>query len=193
MPPVNKNHKKISFPCFTPTVSQKRDMYPQLKMLLHLNGAIPSDPALKSFWDKNAQEKLQILSLELLNTKYDSKSIFSQLSDFNKNLIQLTIHKCPTAFKKGELLHSWYSKQGNTFLQFREHEYNRWSAYVKHMDQYEKDFIVNKKSFDEKKVKNSLDLKDLCYSYYSKYSQFQVTNFNKLIQSVMVNQHPLVG
>ena len=49
------------------------------------------------------------------------------------------------------------------------------------MDYYEKDFIVNKKSFDEKKVKNSLDLKDLCYSYYSKYSQFQVTNFDKLI------------
>ena len=104
MPPVNKNQKKISFPCFAPTVSQKRDMYPQLKMLLHLNGAIPSDPALKSFWDKNAQEKLRILSLEYLNTKYDSKSIFSQLSDFNKNLIQLTLHKCPTAFKKGGLL-----------------------------------------------------------------------------------------
>jgi hypothetical protein len=56
-------------------------------MLLHLNGAIPSDPALKSFWDKNAQEKLRILSLEYLNTKYDSKSIFSQLGEFNKNLI----------------------------------------------------------------------------------------------------------
>jgi hypothetical protein len=62
-------------------------MYPQLKMLLHLNGAIHSDPALKSFWDKNAQEKLRILSLEYLNTKYDSKSIFSQLGEFNKNLI----------------------------------------------------------------------------------------------------------
>ena len=61
------------------------------------------------------------------------------------------------------------------------------------MDQYEKNFIVNKKSFDEKQVKNSLDLKDLCYSYYSKYSEFQVMNFDQLIQSVKVNQHPLVG
>ena len=181
MPPVKKNQKKISFPCFAPTVTQKRYMYPHLKMLLHLNGAMPTIPALKSFWDMKAKDKLEILSKEMQITGYDPKSIFAQLNTFYQRLIQLTLLKCPTAFKKDELLHSWYSKKGNTCLQFREHEFERWKAYVKHMDQYEKDVIMCWKSFDEKKVKSSLDLEDLCYSYYSKYSQFSVMNYDQLI------------
>ena len=51
-------------------------------------------------------------------------------------------------------------------------------------------------------MKNCLDLKDLCYDYYAKYSAFSehgtcgnkvAMNFDQLIQSVMVSQHPLVG
>jgi hypothetical protein len=52
---------------------------------------------------------------------------------------------------------------------------------------------MNQKTFDEKKVKNRTDLRDLCYEYNAKYSLFSVNNFDQLIQSVMVNQHPLVG
>jgi hypothetical protein len=61
------------------------------------------------------------------------------------------------------------------------------------MDRYERDIIMNQKTFDEKKVKNRTDLRDLCYEYNAKYSLFSVNNFDQLIQSVMVNQHPLVG
>ena len=77
MPPVNKNQKKISFPCFAPTVTLKRYMYPHLKMLLHLNGAIPTVTASKSFWYMNAKDKLEILSKEMQITGYDTKSIFA--------------------------------------------------------------------------------------------------------------------
>ena len=42
-------------------------------------------------------------------------------------------------------------------------------------------------------MKNCLDLKDLCYDYYAKYSTFSVMNYDQLIQSIMVSQHPLVG
>ena len=52
-------------------------MYPQLKMLLHLNGAMPTIPALKSFWDMKAKDKLEILSKEMQITGYDPKSIFA--------------------------------------------------------------------------------------------------------------------
>jgi len=33
------------------------------------------------------------------------------------------------------------------------------------MDRYERDIIMNQKTFDEKKVKNRADLRDLCYEY----------------------------
>jgi hypothetical protein len=47
--------------------------------------------------------------------------------------------KCPTAFKKDELLHSWYTKLSKTCKEFRDNEFDRWRVYVKHMDQYERD------------------------------------------------------
>ena len=62
-------------------------MYPHLKMLLHLNGEIPTVPALKSFWEKNTRQKLELLSKEMEDTRYDPKSIFSELSMFNHKLI----------------------------------------------------------------------------------------------------------
>jgi hypothetical protein len=62
-------------------------MYPHLKMLLHLNGEIPLVPALKSFWEKKTSQKLEILSKEMEDTRYDPKSIFSELSMFNHKLI----------------------------------------------------------------------------------------------------------
>jgi hypothetical protein len=36
-------------------------MYPHLKMLLNINGAIPTVEALQGFWKKNAGEKLEHL------------------------------------------------------------------------------------------------------------------------------------
>ena len=73
------------------------------------------------------------------DTKYDPKSIFSELNMFYHKLIQMTLLKCPTAFKKDELLHSWYNKLGKTCKEFRDNEFDRWRAYVNHMDQYERD------------------------------------------------------
>ena len=95
--------------------------------------------------------------------------------------------KCPTAFKKDELLHSWYTKLGKTCKEFRENELHRWKAYIKHMEQYERDIHLNRITFDEKKVKNCNDLKDLCYDYNAKYSAFSVMNYDQLIQSVAVS------
>ena len=49
------------------------------------------------------------------------------------------------------------------------------------MDRYERDILMNQKTFDEKKVESCLDLKDLCYEYNAKYSLFLVNNFDQLI------------
>jgi hypothetical protein len=35
------------------------------KMLLHLNGSFPNVPALKSFWEMSAKQKLEILTEEI--------------------------------------------------------------------------------------------------------------------------------
>jgi len=40
-------------------------MYFSLKMLLHLNGSFPTVPALKSFWEISAKQKLEILTEEI--------------------------------------------------------------------------------------------------------------------------------
>jgi hypothetical protein len=168
-------------------------MYPYLKMLLHLNGAIPTISALQSFWERSARQKLEILQNEMQDTKYDPKSIFSELNNFYQKLIQLTLSKCPNAFKKNELLHSWHNKLGKTCQEFRENELSRWKVYVEFMDKYDTNVLMNLRTFDEKKVRNCFDLKGLCYEYYAKYALFSVTGYEQLIKSVLVNQDPLVG
>ena len=89
---------------------------------------------------------------------------------FNDKLIKLTFSKCPTVFKKDELLYSWYNKQGKTCQEFKEYEFERWKVYINYVEKYDRDILMNQKTFDEKKVKNRIDLRDLCYEYYSKYS-----------------------
>ena len=145
-------------------------MYLHLKMLLHLNGAISSGPALKSFWEKSAEEKLAILQKEMQDTKYNPRSIFSELNMFYHRLVKLTLQKCPTAFKKGELLHTWHAKLGKTCQEFMGNEFDRWRVHVTQQDKYEGDAFLNLRTFDEAKVRNCLSLKDLCSEYYAKYS-----------------------
>jgi hypothetical protein len=40
-------------------------MYFALKMLLNLNGSFPTVPALKSFWEMSAKQKLVVLTEEM--------------------------------------------------------------------------------------------------------------------------------
>jgi hypothetical protein len=145
-------------------------MHIHLKMLLHMNGALPSFPALKSFWEKSAKEKLAILRKEMQDTNYNPRSIFSELNNFYRRLVTLTLQKCPTAFKKEELLHSWYAKLGKTCQEFMENEFDRWRIFVIQQDKYEGDVLLNLRTFDEEKVRNCMSLKDLCSEYYAKYS-----------------------
>ena len=51
---------------------------------------------------------------------------------------------------------------------------------------------MSRVTFDDKRVKGCADLKELCYEYYREYAAFSVTDFEKLIQSVLVSQNPLV-
>jgi hypothetical protein len=46
-------------------------MYTHLKMLLNINGAIPTVEALQSFWKKTARQKLEHLQKEKLEGKPD--------------------------------------------------------------------------------------------------------------------------
>jgi hypothetical protein len=62
-------------------------MYFSLKMLLHLNGSFPTVPALKSFWEISAKQKLEVLTEEIKDTKYNPKSVFSELNMFYQKLI----------------------------------------------------------------------------------------------------------
>ena len=60
------------------------------------------------------------------------------------------------------------------------------------MNKYENDIVMNRVTFDDKRVKDCADLKELCYDYYKEYAAFSVTDYEKLIQSVLVSQNPLV-
>jgi hypothetical protein len=52
-------------------------MYYHLKMLLHVNGSIPTVPDLKSFWNKSAKSKYELLQKEMLENNFDPLSTFS--------------------------------------------------------------------------------------------------------------------
>ena len=77
------------------------------------------------------------------DTRYNPKSIFSELSRFNDKLIKLTFGKCPTVFKKEELLYSWYNKQGKTCQEFKEYEFERWKVYINYVEKYDLDILMN--------------------------------------------------
>jgi len=73
-----------------------------------------------------------------------------------------------------------------------EKELERWRNYVDQMNKYNNDVVMNRVTFDDKRVKDCADLKILCYEYYREYAAFSVTDYEKLIQSVLVSQQPLV-
>ena len=61
------------------------------------------------------------------------------------------------------------------------------------MNKYETDIQTNQKTFDYQKVKDCDNLEELCFEYYAGQSSFPLKNYDQLIQSIMVSQHPLVG
>jgi hypothetical protein len=94
----------------------------------------------------------------------------------------------------GELLHQWHSDLGldKCRQEFMAKELERWRNYVDQMNKYNNDVVMNRMTFDDKRVKDCADLKILCYGYYREYAAFSVTDYEKLIQSVLVSQQPLV-
>lgn len=197
MPPISINNKP-----FLPTIIQKREMHFYLQMLLHANGSLPALTRLQSFWEQRVGQKIDILRKEMMESKYDSNSVFALLDQFYRRLIDQLKERNPTLFKKDQLLYRWHSTLGKTFEEFRNNELERWTSYTIYQQKYERDIRLNQSTFDDQQIKNldkityevfSLNLKELCYKYFSKYSRFDVKNFDLLIQSVLVTEEPLVN
>jgi hypothetical protein len=69
-------------------------------MLLHTNGSLPNLTRLQRFWDMSATEKEKTLKEEIMDSRYDSNSLFAHLDSFYSKLIDSVKDINPSAFKK---------------------------------------------------------------------------------------------
>ena len=65
---------------------------------------------------------------------------------------------------------------GKTFEEFRINELTRWRMYSIHDKKYDRNTLLNERTFDDMQINHSSNLKEICFNYFSKYSFFDVKN-----------------